>query len=91
MGFDHNFYDWDPIIASALRMLESRPKLVSSLPDRIKRQITCVLSLGVAMNKNFETSYQIKKKMVNPYEAGPLLDEFFSVKYSPRPEDYDSF
>lgn len=89
---DGLFSSWDPIIAAAMEMLSPREDVVRQLPSRIKKQITHVLSVGVAggTGMKFEKAYSVPTHPAVPGEPD-LTVQFFSPRYHATPDQNEEF
>lgn len=88
---DELFGKCDPVIAATMEMLTAREDTVRQLPSNIKKQISHVLSIGVAggTGMNFEKKYSVKTRRFS--ETQYPTAEFFSRNYRANPAAYEEF
>jgi hypothetical protein len=88
---DSLFSGWDRVLAATMEYLTPREHTVRQLPSKIKKQISYVLSLGVAggLGDGFAKKYAVKTPQFP--EPGKLIAEFFDTGYKSNPEAFDDF
>lgn len=88
---DSLFAGWDRVIAATVEMLIPREETVRRLPSKIKKQISYVLSIGVAggWGEDFVKKYAVKTQQLA--ERDKLISEFFSTRYKANPDAFEDF
>lgn len=88
---DSLFSGWDRVLAATMEYLTPREQTVQQLPSKIKKQISYVLSLGVAggLGDGFAKKYAVKTLQFP--EPGKLIAEFFGTGYKSNPEAFEDF
>jgi hypothetical protein len=86
---DGLFANWDRVIAATVEALTPRDEIVRQLPPRLKKQISYVLSLGVAGGFGFEKKYLVKTRPLA--EPKDQISEFFSTSYKANPDAFEDF
>lgn len=88
---DGLFTEWDPVIAATMKMLADRDEIVRLLPSNIKKQISYVLSIGVAggAGTSFEKKYSVTTRQFPDLEG--QRTDFFSTKYKAHPDEFEEF
>jgi len=88
---DSLFAGWDRVIAATMEMLTPREETVRRLPTKLKKQISYVLSIGVAggFGEDFAKKYAVKTQQLPEREK--LITEFFSAGYKTNSEAFEDF
>jgi hypothetical protein len=88
---DSLFAGWDRVIAATMEMLTPREATVKHLPMKLKKQISYVLSIGVAggFGEGFSKKYAVKTQQLPEREK--LISEFFSAGYKTNSEAFEEF
>jgi hypothetical protein len=88
---DSLFAGWDRVIAATMEMLTPREEMVRHLPSKLKKQISYVLSIGVAggLGESFAKKYAVKTRQLPEREK--LISEFFNAAYKTNSEVFEDF